>query len=145
MPHPSSLIHLIWPRDTPDTVGCVRPATAPVVGDLETQAREAGVAYGAYLERMHNHLDAATLNATLTLMLRECNAAIRKQRGLIGLDRLGQLDTTERMDRLDELAAIDAALTAALGRLRERGDLGAQADEIQPFGATIVRLRRVRH
>ena len=44
-----------------------------------------------------------------------------------------------------QLAAIETALTAALDRLRERGDLGAQADEVQPFGATIVRLRRVRH
>ena len=97
---------------------------------------------GEYLRRLRNHLDAPTLEATLGLMISEYRAAIRKQRGLIGLERLGRNDTSSHMNRLGQLEAIAGTLTVARQRLRARRGL-ARTDEALPFGNAVVRLRHL--
>jgi hypothetical protein len=95
-----------------------------------------------YLARLHSHLDTATLAATLGLMICECRAAIRKQRGLIALQRLGGHDTSAAMEHLDELVAREVGLTMAFDTWHERRSLGDEEEAVTPLASTVIQLRR---
>ena len=97
---------------------------------------------GDYLGRLNNHLDASTLEATLGLMISEYRAAIRKQRELIGLVRLGHHDTSSHMNRLNQLDVVAGTLTALRQHLRARRGL-ARTEEPIPLHNAVARVRSI--
>ena len=97
-----------------------------------------------YLARLDNHLDTATLEATLALMLEECRGEIRRLRGLIAIGKLVSSDGRDRETNLALKLALEGDLMAALDRVRDRGDLLGADDEAPSVGATIVSLRDAR-
>lgn len=104
------------------------------------QAPQPGLA--AYLARLHSHLDTATLDATLGLMIVECRTEIRKHRDLIALQRLGGHDTNQHMERLDELLARETDLVAAVELWCDGGEPGAETKDTLSRADTVVALRR---
>jgi hypothetical protein len=104
------------------------------------QARQSGLA--EYLVRLHSQLDTATLAATLGLMICESRAAIRKQRGLIALQRLGGHDTSAAMEHLGELVTREAGLRMAFETWHERCSLGDEDEAVTPPANTVIHLRR---
>jgi hypothetical protein len=104
------------------------------------QARQSGLT--EYLARLHSHLDTATLSAALGLMIRECRAAIRKQRGLIALQRLCGQDTSAAMEDLGELVVREARLNMAFETWHERSSLENEEQAITPLASTVIQLRR---
>lgn len=69
-----------------------------------------------YLERLIEHLDNTSLRATLRLMIEEASGAVRRQEGLIALERLDGRDTARRLDRLRDLRRVRDELNAAYAR-----------------------------
>lgn len=103
------------------------------------QAAQSGLV--EYLARLHSHLDTATLEAALGLMVSECRSEIRKQRGLIALQRLGGHDTSAAMEHLDELVAREAVLKIAFDTWHGGRTIGEEEVEVPPAVSTVVQLR----
>ena len=95
----ASLLHSNW----------LQTVTTTAPGKQATDLR-------LYLERLIEHLDDTSLRATLRLMIQEASAAVRRQEGLIALERLDGRDTARRLDRLRDLRRVRDDLTAAYPR-----------------------------
>jgi hypothetical protein len=65
----------------------------------------------AWLDRLVDNLDDSSLRAALKLMLCEAHGAIRRQHGLIELERLDGRDISGRTDRLRELELVHEQLS----------------------------------
>lgn len=89
-----------------------------------------------YLERLIEHLDDTSLQATLRLMTREARGAVRRQEGLIALERLDGRDTAERMDLLRELRRVQDQLAAYCRGIEAGDSLTADAEDNSLEAAT---------
>ncbi len=92
--------------------------------------------FEAFVRRLHSRLDTTTVTATLTLMVREADDAIDKQRRLIALERLTQRDDTVSLGELHTLEKVKRTLSVAL--LHE-ADIAH--DEMDEDWGTVVPLR----
>ena len=85
------------------------------------------------LDRLIDELDDSSLRATLTLMLCEARDAVRKQQGLIALERLEGRDTAGRIAQLRELESVQDALMAVYtGQIPSEDDF--TEDQNEPLG-----------
>jgi hypothetical protein len=83
-----------------------------------------------HLERLIDELDDSSLRATLKLMLCEARGAVRKQQGLIALERLEGRDTAGRIARLRELQSVqDALMVAYTGQIPSEDDFTEDQNE----------------
>ncbi len=92
----------------------------------------------AFLVRLRNELDTSTFTATLGLMLQETRTAIDRVRARIALERLARRNTSTRMNQLQALEEMQAALMAARLRAGE-GTMYIEVDDDET--GTVVRLR----